>query len=296
VLQELTALRPPGERPFLVAAATSKFRRAIRMRPEFDRACYNLGTVFYSHAIAQQAAEGSTTSAGSDISQVPAAELSVASWTISDTLHDQYFRPHFYNLGTVFYWARHAAQQAEEGSFSSFTSASSDTPQVSQGTCISITPQYYSVLRGIVNVNLPAMQHNGNTQRCLDRLRTVAAPQLLDVRNTAPWRAKREGGATWPVNRRYSHNGPVVNDAAPGERGQFETTLRSLFEKQQVSKFSMSPHHDTARRRAGREGAGGGGRAQRLPAGCAAHHTGAGAAAIQGGVPQVAPGASSQGV
>jgi hypothetical protein len=37
VLQELTALRPASEREFLVSAAAVKFRRAIRLRPEFDR-------------------------------------------------------------------------------------------------------------------------------------------------------------------------------------------------------------------------------------------------------------------
>jgi hypothetical protein len=52
VLQELTALRPPAERAYLVDAAVSKFRRAIRLRPDFDRACYNLGTVCYAHATA----------------------------------------------------------------------------------------------------------------------------------------------------------------------------------------------------------------------------------------------------
>ncbi len=30
--------------------SVQKFRTAIRLRPEFDRACYNLGTVYYSHA------------------------------------------------------------------------------------------------------------------------------------------------------------------------------------------------------------------------------------------------------
>ena len=32
----------------------ARFRRAIRLRPDFDRACYNLGTVFYAFACAQQ--------------------------------------------------------------------------------------------------------------------------------------------------------------------------------------------------------------------------------------------------
>jgi hypothetical protein len=50
------------ERPGLVAASVAKFRRAIRLRPEFDRACYNLGTVCYSHAHALQAAAQSALS------------------------------------------------------------------------------------------------------------------------------------------------------------------------------------------------------------------------------------------
>ena len=54
VLQELAGGRAAAERGPLVAASTAKFRRAIRLRPEFDRACYNLGTVFYSHAVALQ--------------------------------------------------------------------------------------------------------------------------------------------------------------------------------------------------------------------------------------------------
>lgn len=33
-----------------VRHSVAKFRRAMRQRPEFDRACYNLGTVFYAHA------------------------------------------------------------------------------------------------------------------------------------------------------------------------------------------------------------------------------------------------------
>ena len=50
VLSELAGMRPPGERGYLVAHSIAKFRRAIRLRPEFDRACYNLGTVVYAHA------------------------------------------------------------------------------------------------------------------------------------------------------------------------------------------------------------------------------------------------------
>jgi len=50
VLSELASMRPPAERGYLVAHSIAKFRRAIRLRPEFDRACYNLGTVVYAHA------------------------------------------------------------------------------------------------------------------------------------------------------------------------------------------------------------------------------------------------------
>lgn len=56
VLQELSGVRPPAERSFLVMHAVAKFRHAIRLRPEFDRACYNLGTVYYAHAVALKAA------------------------------------------------------------------------------------------------------------------------------------------------------------------------------------------------------------------------------------------------
>ncbi|KAK9803421.1 hypothetical protein WJX72_010561 [[Myrmecia] bisecta] len=54
VLQELSTMRPPAERQHLVNQSVAKFRRAIRLRPEFDRACYNLGTVFYAHACVLQ--------------------------------------------------------------------------------------------------------------------------------------------------------------------------------------------------------------------------------------------------
>ncbi|KAK9806699.1 hypothetical protein WJX73_010014 [Symbiochloris irregularis] len=50
VLQELASERPPAERRRLTRHSVAKFRRAMRQRPEFDRACYNLGTVFYAHA------------------------------------------------------------------------------------------------------------------------------------------------------------------------------------------------------------------------------------------------------
>eukprot|EP00884_Botryococcus_braunii_P019778 jgi/Botrbrau1/6484/Bobra.0034s0057.1 len=56
VLQELSTMRGPSEQRYLVHHSIAKFRRAIHLRPEFDRACYNLGTVFYSHACTLQAA------------------------------------------------------------------------------------------------------------------------------------------------------------------------------------------------------------------------------------------------
>ena len=54
VLQELSTMRSPAERLLLVQQSVAKFRRAIRLRPEFDRACYNLGTVYYAHACSLQ--------------------------------------------------------------------------------------------------------------------------------------------------------------------------------------------------------------------------------------------------
>lgn len=56
VLQELSTMRAEAERASLVRQSVAKFRAAIRLRPEFDRACYNLGTVYYSHAFALQTA------------------------------------------------------------------------------------------------------------------------------------------------------------------------------------------------------------------------------------------------
>lgn len=47
-------MRPPAQRAALVRQSISKFRRAIRLRPDFDRACYNLGTVIYAFACTQQ--------------------------------------------------------------------------------------------------------------------------------------------------------------------------------------------------------------------------------------------------
>lgn len=39
VLQDLSSLRPSAERPAYLHHSLSKFRRAIRLRPDFDRAC-----------------------------------------------------------------------------------------------------------------------------------------------------------------------------------------------------------------------------------------------------------------
>jgi len=54
--QELSSDAPDaGARERLVRAATEKFRSALRVRPDFDRAAYNLGTTLYTHASALQA-------------------------------------------------------------------------------------------------------------------------------------------------------------------------------------------------------------------------------------------------
>lgn len=54
VLTDLAALRPPGERATYAAHAVAKFRRAVRLRPDFERAVYNLGTVAYAQACTAQ--------------------------------------------------------------------------------------------------------------------------------------------------------------------------------------------------------------------------------------------------
>lgn len=46
------------ERDALVHAAMEKFRLTLRSRPDFDRGCYNLGTVFYTFAMALQGDAG----------------------------------------------------------------------------------------------------------------------------------------------------------------------------------------------------------------------------------------------
>lgn len=59
VLQELSAdARDWRSRDALVRHAMAKFRLAIRARPDFDRGCYNLGTVFYTFACAVQSEQG----------------------------------------------------------------------------------------------------------------------------------------------------------------------------------------------------------------------------------------------
>jgi hypothetical protein len=57
--QELSGdARDWGERDALVHAAMDKFRLTLRSRPDFDRGCYNLGTVFYTFAMALQGDAG----------------------------------------------------------------------------------------------------------------------------------------------------------------------------------------------------------------------------------------------
>lgn len=57
--QELSAdTRDWAERDTLVRGAVGKFRLALRCRPDFDRGCYNLGTVFYTAAVALQSDTG----------------------------------------------------------------------------------------------------------------------------------------------------------------------------------------------------------------------------------------------
>lgn len=61
LVQELSGdARDWSERDALVHAAMEKFRLTIRSRPDFDRGCYNLGTVFYTFAMALQGDTGAT--------------------------------------------------------------------------------------------------------------------------------------------------------------------------------------------------------------------------------------------
>eukprot|EP00887_Chlorella_sp_A99_P008101 scaffold12.g8101.t1 len=63
VLVDLSSLRPGGgggprgaaaAQAAYAAHAVAKFRRAVRLRPDFERAVYNLGTVAYAQACTQQ--------------------------------------------------------------------------------------------------------------------------------------------------------------------------------------------------------------------------------------------------
>ena len=50
-MQEVSTYHTDLEAKLMLAAqAIDKFRRSIRLRPDFDHGCYNLGTVFYTHA------------------------------------------------------------------------------------------------------------------------------------------------------------------------------------------------------------------------------------------------------
>lgn len=65
VVQELSGdARDWSERDALVHAAMEKFRLTIRSRPDFDRGCYNLGTVFYTFAMALQGDTGADPAEG----------------------------------------------------------------------------------------------------------------------------------------------------------------------------------------------------------------------------------------
>ncbi|KAG2453019.1 hypothetical protein HYH02_002354 [Chlamydomonas schloesseri] len=70
-LQEMSGLVPATspERDTLVVYALEKFRHAVRLRPDFDRGCYNMGTVLYSYACAVQAELATQLKAGRLTSQ-----------------------------------------------------------------------------------------------------------------------------------------------------------------------------------------------------------------------------------
>ncbi|PNW78669.1 hypothetical protein CHLRE_09g387550v5 [Chlamydomonas reinhardtii] len=70
-LQEMSGLVPATspERDTLVVYALEKFRHAVRLRPDFDRGCYNMGTVLYSYACAVQAELAAQLKAGRLTSQ-----------------------------------------------------------------------------------------------------------------------------------------------------------------------------------------------------------------------------------
>ncbi|KXZ54112.1 hypothetical protein GPECTOR_5g214 [Gonium pectorale] len=65
VLQEMSLLAgSAAEREVLVGYALEKFRHAVRLRPDFERGAYNLGTVLYAHAATLQADLASQLKAG----------------------------------------------------------------------------------------------------------------------------------------------------------------------------------------------------------------------------------------
>lgn len=53
VLQDLSQGLSMTQQKKVMGLAAAKFRHAIRQRPDFHRAAYNLGTVYYAHAAAQ---------------------------------------------------------------------------------------------------------------------------------------------------------------------------------------------------------------------------------------------------
>ena len=77
VLFELSGTKPPAEQRRLILQSISRFRSALRLRPEFDRAWYNLGTVFYAFASSQQASV--TQRLPSSVTQVTLLQLVVCS-------------------------------------------------------------------------------------------------------------------------------------------------------------------------------------------------------------------------
>jgi hypothetical protein len=48
--QDLSTQAVGAEREALVRHAIEKFRYSLRLRPDFDRGCYNLGWVYHAHA------------------------------------------------------------------------------------------------------------------------------------------------------------------------------------------------------------------------------------------------------
>ena len=80
VLQELSSMAADQDRGQLVRQSVQKFRKAIRLRPEFDRACYNLGTVYYSHAHMLSSAAAAQLS--SQLTKVCSARCLTCIWSV----------------------------------------------------------------------------------------------------------------------------------------------------------------------------------------------------------------------